>query len=253
MYLLQRPEDIPPRLSGRLNVRIAILTALAGRGRRHRRPPALVAAGARWPALPGPGAGPRRPRCPRAPPARRDPRPQRQGPGRQPHGDEPRDAALRPAQRSGERRAELRRLGGLAGLSQGEIRRKVRRDAAVRGLPGRPPPGRRPPPALLPAREPGPVPRRPGRAHLRPRLQGRLAGGPRARHRRPGHARISSTRPAYRSLKPGDIIGQAGVEYTYDRYLRGHGRGASGSRSTRSAARGASSAAARPAPATTSG
>ncbi len=28
MYLLQRPEDIPPRLSGRLNVRIAILTAL---------------------------------------------------------------------------------------------------------------------------------------------------------------------------------------------------------------------------------
>ena len=28
MYLLQRPEDIPPRLSGRLNVRIAVLTAL---------------------------------------------------------------------------------------------------------------------------------------------------------------------------------------------------------------------------------
>src|SRR3954452_10479398 len=28
MYLLQRPEDIPPRLSNRLNVRIAILTAV---------------------------------------------------------------------------------------------------------------------------------------------------------------------------------------------------------------------------------
>ena len=28
MYLLDRPEDIPPRLSNRLNVRIAILTAL---------------------------------------------------------------------------------------------------------------------------------------------------------------------------------------------------------------------------------
>src|SRR6266540_5660395 len=28
MYLLQRPEDIPPRLSNRLNVRIAVLTAL---------------------------------------------------------------------------------------------------------------------------------------------------------------------------------------------------------------------------------
>src|SRR5262245_5384695 len=28
MYLLERPEDIPPRLSNRLNVRIAVLTAL---------------------------------------------------------------------------------------------------------------------------------------------------------------------------------------------------------------------------------
>jgi len=28
MYLLQRPEDIPPRLTNRLNVRIAILTAV---------------------------------------------------------------------------------------------------------------------------------------------------------------------------------------------------------------------------------
>src|SRR3954451_20754019 len=28
MYLLQRPEDIPPRLSNRLNLRIAILTAV---------------------------------------------------------------------------------------------------------------------------------------------------------------------------------------------------------------------------------
>jgi penicillin-binding protein 2 len=28
-------------------------------------------------------------------------------------------------------------------------------------------------------------------------------------------------RPAYRALKPGDIIGQAGVEYTYDKFLRG--------------------------------
>src|SRR5262245_46343028 len=28
MYLLQRPEDIPPRLANRLNVRIAVLAAL---------------------------------------------------------------------------------------------------------------------------------------------------------------------------------------------------------------------------------
>src|SRR3954452_9621344 len=28
MYLLQRPEDVPPRLATRLNVRIAILSAL---------------------------------------------------------------------------------------------------------------------------------------------------------------------------------------------------------------------------------
>lgn len=27
--------------------------------------------------------------------------------------------------------------------------------------------------------------------------------------------------PAYRKLSPGDVIGQAGIEYTYDRYLRG--------------------------------
>ena len=30
--------------------------------------------------------------------------------------------------------------------------------------------------------------------------------------------------PRYRGLEPGDEIGQEGVEYTYDRYLRGRAR-----------------------------
>ena len=187
MYLLDRPEDIPPRLTNRLNLRIAILGAVVVAAIATVAAAALVASGPLGRALPSPRQGPRHPRRPRPSAARRDPRSQRQRPGRQPHRDEPRAAAVGSTERS-ERSAggELAKLGDLLGLSQREIRQKVRGDAAVRRLPGRPPPGPRPPAALLPAREQGELPRGQRRADLRPQVSGRLARRPHTRDGRAG-------------------------------------------------------------------
>ena len=196
MYLLQRPEDIPPRLTNRLNVRIAVLARRRDRGGRDGAAAALVAAGPLRRALPRPRQGPRRPRRPGAPAPRRDPRPERQGPGRQPHRDEPRAAPLGPAQRSQpSARRELRRLGDLLGLSQREIRQQGPGDAPVRRLSGGPPAGARPAAALLPAREQGELPRRQRRAHLRPRLQGRHRSPPTCSGSSARSARASSSGP----------------------------------------------------------
>ena len=58
--------------------------------------------------------------------------------------------------------------------------------------------------------------------------------------------------PRYSSLEQGDLVGQSGIEYEYDRFLRGK-PGSTRTRSTRSGGPRASSRASRRAPATTSG
>ena len=222
MYLLQRPEDIPPRLTNRLNVRIAVLGALVV---------AAVATvllrlwslqvldGEHYRALAQDhGVLDVRVHPPRGEILDRN----GQGAGRQPHGDEPASCA-RPTCRAiaGERQRELAGWASLLGLSQGDIRQRVRETPAVRRLPGRAPAGTRPAAALLPAREQGVA--SPASASSAPTSASTRTASL-AAHILGLVGQISPhqlTRPAYRSLKPGDIIGQAGVEYTYDKFLRG--------------------------------
>src|SRR3954452_5938850 len=121
---------------------------------------------------------------------------------------------------AGERRAELHRLGALLGLSQGAIRRRVRETPQYAGYPVvlRQGVDRQLLFYLLENKD-----RFPGvtveRTYVRDYKDGSLAAhvlgivGQVTPHQ--------LTRPAYRALKPGDIIGQAGVEYTYDKFLRG--------------------------------
>lgn len=220
MYLLQRPEDIPPRLSGRLNVRIAILTAL------------LIAAiatvllrlwslqvldGQHYRALAQDhGVLDVRVHPPRGEILDRDGRVLVDNHTVMSLEMRPSDLPSDP----GERRAELRRLGGLLGLSQGAIRRKVGETPQYAGYPVvlRQGVDRRLLFYLLENQD-----RFPGvrveRTYIRDYKDGSLAA-----HLLGIVGQVTPhqlTRPAYRSLKPGDIIGQAGVEYTYDKYLRG--------------------------------
>jgi penicillin-binding protein 2 len=220
MYLLDRPEDVPPRLTNRLNLRIAIIGAV------------VVAAiativlrlwslqvlnGEHYRAL------------------------------AQDHGvlnvrvHPPRGEILDrtgkvlvdnrtvltlqlrpsglPTDRS-ERRQELVRLGALLGLSQGEIRRRVRETPQYAGYPVVLKQGldRRILFYLLENRD-----RFPGvsveRAYVRDYKDGDLAA-----HVLGIVGQVSPhqlKRPAYRGVAPGDVIGQSGVEYSYDRFLRG--------------------------------
>jgi penicillin-binding protein 2 len=220
MYLLQRPEDIPPRLTNRLNVRIAVLAALviaAVAVVLLRLWSLQVLSGEHYRAL------------------------------AQDHGvldvrvHPPRgeildrtgkvlvdnrtvmSLELRPSglpSSSAKRRAELRRLGNLLGLSQGAIRRKVRETPQYAGYPVvlRQGLDRRLLFYLLENKQsfPGVSVER---TYVRQYKDGSLAA-----HILGLVGQISPhqlTRPAYRDLKPGDIIGQAGVEYTYDKFLRG--------------------------------
>src|SRR5215211_7471633 len=220
MYLLERPEDIPPRLSNRLNVRIAVLTAV------------VVAAvamvllrlwslqvldGAHYRALAQDhGVLDVRVHPPRGQILDRN--------GKVLVGNrtvmtlELRPSDL-PADRE-KRRAELHRLGNLLGLSQGAIRRRVRETPQYAGYPVvlRQGVDRRLLFYLLENQD-----RFPGvrvdRTYVRDYKDGSLAA-----HVLGLVGQVSPhqlTRPAYRNLKPGDLIGQAGVEYTYDRFLRG--------------------------------
>jgi penicillin-binding protein 2 len=220
MYLLDRPEDIPPRLSNRLNVRIAVLTAV------------VVAAvamvllrlwslqvldGAHYRALAQDhGVLDVRVHPPRGEILDRN--------GKVLVGNrtvmtlELRPSDL-PADRE-KRRAELHRLGNLLGLSQGAIRRRVRETPQYAGYPVvlRQGVDRRLLFYLLENQD-----RFPGvrvdRTYVRDYKDGSLAA-----HVLGLVGQVSPhqlTRPAYRNLKPGDVIGQAGVEYTYDRFLRG--------------------------------
>jgi len=119
-----------------------------------------------------------------------------------------------------ERRAELRRLGSLLGLSQRAIHSKVRETPQYAGYPVvlRQDVDRRLLFYMLENRRSFP-----GvsieRTYVRQYKDGSLAA-----HILGLVGQVSPhqlTRPAYRTLKPGDIIGQAGVEYTYDKFLRG--------------------------------
>jgi penicillin-binding protein 2 len=220
MYLLERPEDIPPRLSNRLNVRIAVLTAV------------VVAAvamvllrlwslqvldGAHYRALAQDhGVLDVRVHPPRGEILDRS--------GKVLVGNrtvmtlELRPSDL-PADRE-KRRAELHRLGNLLGLSLGAIRRRVRETPQYAGYPVvlRQGVDRRLLFYLLENQD-----RFPGvrvdRTYVRDYKDGSLAA-----HVLGLVGQVSPhqlARPAYRNLKPGDVIGQAGVEYTYDRFLRG--------------------------------
>src|SRR5215216_6308630 len=220
MYLLDRPEDIPPRLTSRLNLRIAIIGAV------------IVAAiamitlrlwslqvldGEHYRALAKDhGILDVRVHPPRGEILDRN-------------GEVLVDnrtvmeLQLRPSDlpsdRS-ERRQELRRLGSLLGLSQRAIRRRVRETPQYAGYPVFLKQGldRQLLFYLLENRD-----RFPGvsveRTYVRDYEVSSLAA-----HLLGIVGQVSPhqlTRPAYRSLRPGDIIGQAGVEYTYDRFLRG--------------------------------
>jgi penicillin-binding protein 2 len=220
MYLLQRPEDIPPRLSNRLNVRIAVLTAVVIAavamvllrlwslqvldGRHYR---ALAQDHGVLDVRVHPPRGEILDRTGRVLVDNRTVM----------------SLVLRPSDLpgdSGERRAELNRLGNLLGLSQGSIRRRVQETPQYAGYPVvlRQGVDRQLLFYLLENRN-----RFPGvsveRTYIRHYRDGTLAA-----HLLGLVGQVSPhqlTRPAYRTLRPGDIIGQAGVEYTYDKFLRG--------------------------------
>ena len=220
MYLLQRPEDIPPRLSNRLNVRIAILTAVVV---------ATVATvllrlwslqvldGAHYRALANNhGVLDVRVHPPRGEILDRNGRVLVDN--RTVMSLEMRPSDL-PSDR-GDRRAELRSLGNLLGISQGAIRRRVRETPQYAGYPVvlRQGVDRRLLFFLLENKN-----RFPGvsveRTFVRDYKDGSLAA-----HLLGLVGQVTPhqlTRPADRNLKPGDVIGQAGVEYTYDKFLRG--------------------------------
>jgi penicillin-binding protein 2 len=220
MYLLDRPEDIPPRLTNRLNLRIAILGVV------------VVAATATellrlWSLqiLDGPhyralaqdhGVLDVRVHPPRGEILDRD-------------GKVLVDnrtvmtLQLRPSDLPNdrtERRRELAKLGDLLGLSQREIRQRVRATPQYAGYPVVLKQGldRQVLFYLLENKEsfPGVSVER---TYVRKYPEGTLAA-----HILGLVGQISPRQlkqQKYRGLQPGDIIGQAGVEYRYDRFLRG--------------------------------
>jgi penicillin-binding protein 2 len=220
MYLLQRPEDIPPRLTNRLNVRIAVLTAV------------VIAAVAMvvlrlWSLQVLHGAHYRaqandhgflnvRVHPPRGEILDRNGRVLVDNRTVLSLELRPSNLPSDPARRS----AELRRLGAMLGLSQSAIQHRVRETPQYAGYPVvlRQGVDRRLLFYLLENRSdfPGVSVER---TYVRQYRDGTLAA-----HLLGLVGQISPhqlTRPAYRGLQPGDVIGQAGVEYTYDRYLRG--------------------------------
>jgi penicillin-binding protein 2 len=220
VYLLDRPEDVPPRLTNRLSLRIAIIGAV------------IVAAMATillrlWSLQVLDGQHYRalakdhgilnvRVQPPRGEILDRN-------------GKVLVDnrtvmtLQLRPSELPsdpGERHRELAKLGDLLDISQREIRRRVRETPQYAGYPVVLKLGvdRRVIFYLLENKE-----RFPGvtleRAYVRDYQEGSLAA-----HILGIVGQVSPKqlkRPAYRGVAPGDVIGQSGVEYSYDRFLRG--------------------------------
>jgi penicillin-binding protein 2 len=220
MYLLDRPEDIPPRLTNRLNLRIAIIGAV------------LIAAVATillrlWSLQVLDGEHYRalardhgyldvRTHPPRGEILDRN--------GEVLVGNRTvMTLQLRPSDLPSDpdrRRAVLNRIGNLLGLSQREIQQRVRATPQYAGYPVVLKQGldRRVLFYLLEHQE-----RFPGvsaeRTYVRSYKQGSLAA-----HILGIVGQVSPRqlkRPAYSGVAPGDVIGQSGVEYGYDRFLRG--------------------------------
>jgi penicillin-binding protein 2 len=220
LYLLDRPEDIPPRLTSRLNLRVAILGAI------------VVAAiatvllrlwslqvldGQHYRALAQDhGVLDVRVHPPRGEILDRN-------------GNVLVDnrtvmtLQLRPSDLPSDRskrKRELAKLGDVLGLSQREIAQRVEATPQYAGYPVVLKQGldRRLLFYLLENKEsfPGVSVER---TYVRKYPDGSLAA-----HLLGLVGQISPRqlkRPGYRGLQPGDIIGQAGVEYTYDKFLRG--------------------------------
>jgi penicillin-binding protein 2 len=220
MYLLDRPEDIPPRLTNRLNLRIAILGAV------------VVAAiatvllrlwslqvldGQHYRALAQDhGVLDVRVHPPRGEILDRNGKVMVDNRTVMTVQLRPSDL---PKGRTARRR-ELSKLGDLLGLSQRDIGQRVRATPQYAGYPVVLKQGvdRQVLFYLLENKQsfPGVSVER---TYVRKYKDGTLAA-----HILGLVGQISPhqlTRPAYRGLKPGDIIGQAGVEYTYDKFLRG--------------------------------
>jgi penicillin-binding protein 2 len=220
MYLLDRPEDIPPRLTNRLNLRIAIIGAVVVAaiatillrlwslqvldGEHYR---ALAKDHGILDVRVHPPRGEILDRTGKVLVANRTVMTLQLRPS-----DLPSDRD--------QRRAELRRLGDLLGLSQREIRQRVRATPQYAGYPVVLKQGvdRRVLFYLLENKE-----RFPGvsveRAYVR-----RYKAGSLAAHLLGIVGQVSPRqlkRPAYRGVAPGDVVGQSGVEYSYDRFLRG--------------------------------
>ena len=220
MYLLDRPEDIPPRLTNRLNLRIAILGAV------------LVAAiatvllrlwslqildGEHYRALAKDhGILDVRVHPPRGEVLDRNGKVLVEN-------RTVMTLQLRPSDLPGdrvERRRELAKLGDLIGLSQREIRRRVRATPQYAGYPVVLKQGldRRLLFYLLENKEsfPGVSVER---TYVRKYPDGPLAAHVLGLIGQVSPRQLKQARND--GVEPGDIIGQAGVEYTYDKFLRG--------------------------------
>jgi penicillin-binding protein 2 len=220
MYLLDRPEDIPPRLTNRLNLRIAILGAI------------VVAAiatvvlrlwslqildGDHYRALAKDhGILDVRVHPPRGEILDRNGKVLVEN--RTVMALELRPSDL-PNDRT-ERRRELAKLGDLLGLSQREIHRRVRATPQYAGYPVVLKQGldRQLLFYLLENKEsfPGVSVER---TYVRKYPDGTLAAHLLGLVGQISPRQLKQSR--YKGLRPGDIIGQAGVEYTYDKFLRG--------------------------------
>src|SRR6476660_4370060 len=212
MYLLQRPEDIPPRLSNRLNLRIAVLTTvvIAAIATVLLRLWSLqVLSGEHYRALAQDhGVLDVRVHPPRGDILDRN--------GRVLVDNRTvMSLELRPSglpSSPPKRRAELRRLGALLGLSQGDIRRRVRETPQYAGYPVvlRQGLDRQLLFYLLENKEQFPG------VSVEPAYVRKYPDGTLAAHLLGLVGQISPRQlkqPKYRGLHPGDIIGQAGVEY----------------------------------------
>lgn len=220
MYLLRRPEDLPPSLGSRLTIRVALFSGLviAALAMIFLRLWYLeVLSGERYRAL----AEDNRIREIRVQPPRGqilDRRGKVLVDNRTVLRLELRPDRL-PKSRS-KRRKQLAALARLTGISPARMRAKLRDAPRYAGYPivlgqGL---GRR---ALFYLLEHGD--RFPGASVERTYVR-RYARGSLAAHVLGIAAEVSPAqlgKPRYRGLMPGDIVGQAGVEYAYDRYLRG--------------------------------
>jgi penicillin-binding protein 2 len=220
LYLLDRPDDVPPRLANRLNLRIAIIGAVVVAALATillRLWSLQVLDGQHYRALAKDhGILDVRVHPPRGEITDRNGKVLVEN--RTVMTLQLRPSAL-PNDRA-ERRAELNRLGDLLGLSQREIRRRVRATPQYAGYPVvlRQGLDRQLLFYFLENKEsfPGVTVER---TYVRKYPDGSLAA-----HILGIVGQVSPRQlkePRYRGVRPGDIVGQAGVEYTYDRFLRG--------------------------------